>query len=90
MFYLIEAFCYPMLGALRGLGKTTTLLLVTVGTQIVARQIYLFVMANYISNDYLPIVFAIPFGIIANALVASLLYVRDARRGIFDNACHAV
>ena len=82
LFYLIEPIAYPMVGALRGLGKTTTVLVVTLATQIGARQIYLFVVANYISNEYIPVVFSIPFGLLLYCAAVIFLYLRSARRGL--------
>ena len=81
LFYLIEPIAYIMAGALRGLGKTAALMIVNIATVIVAKQIYLFVVANYVSNSYLAIVFSMPFGIILQSLVTIALYLWVVRRG---------
>lgn len=83
LFYLIEAITYPMAGAVRGLGRTTVIMVVNLSTLIGLRQLYLFVMANYISNDYISIIFAIPFGVILYGLIMTAYYVRCLRRGDF-------
>jgi putative MATE family efflux protein len=80
LFYLIEALCYPSVGAMRGLGFTTQVMVLTMATDIAFRQLYLFVMANYISNSYLPIVFSIPAGTILYGLLATVIYARCMRR----------
>ena len=83
LFYLIEAITYPMAGAVRGLGRTTVIMVVNLSTLIGLRQLYLFVMANYISNDYISIIFAIPFGVILYGFIMTAYYVRCLRRGEF-------
>lgn len=83
LFYLIEAIAHPMSGVMRGLGKTALIMTVNLSTVIGARQIYLFVVSNYISNDYVPIVFSIPFGFLVYGFVMIACYVRSMRRGDF-------
>ena len=70
-----------MAGAVRGLGKTTAIMVANLGATIGARQLYLFIMANYISNDYVSIIFAIPLGIILYGVTMAACYLYHARRG---------
>ena len=81
LFYLIEALTYPMAGAVRGLGRTTAIMVANLGATIGARQLYLFIMANYISNDYVSIIFAIPLGIILYGVTMAACYLYHVRRG---------
>ena len=81
LFYLVEPIAFVMAGALRGVGKTTALMIVNISTVIVARQIYLFFVSSYVSNSYLAIVFSIPFGLVLQALASAVLYLWVGRRG---------
>ena len=80
IFYIVQAIGYPFLGAMRGLGKTKAIMVLTMASQIAACQVYLFVMSRFISNEFVHIVFAVPFGHIAFALVMGIAYVWNMRR----------
>ena len=84
IFYVVEAVAFPLGGALRGLGRTTVIMLVNIFAAIGSRQAYLYIMANYISNDYLPIVFSIPFGILVQAVAYAAVYLQSVRRKDFE------
>ena len=72
-FYL--ACCVDMIfaAALRGSGNTKVPMIIMLSFYVVFRQIYLFVMANFISNTTLPILAAYPIGWVL-ACVAYLVY----------------
>ena len=60
-------------GALRGAGNSRMPMFIMLGSFVVFRQIYLYVMANYISNEIVPIALSYPAGwFVCSA--ATLLY----------------
>lgn len=76
-FYIVTVFNQIYAGALRGAGKSTTPMLVMLFSFVVFRQIYLFVMANFISNTVMPIVFGYPAGWVLCSIILSIAYARN-------------
>ncbi len=74
-FYLITCFNVIYAGALRGAGNSRAPMIIMLLSFVVFRQIYLYVMANYISNQLLPIVMGYPAGWLV-ASVSTLIYYR--------------
>ncbi len=62
-------------GALRGAGDSTAPMVIMLSCFVGFRQLYLYVMSNFISNDLIPIGLSYPAGWIACALT-TLLYFR--------------
>ncbi len=62
-------------GALRGAGNSRVPMWIMLGSFVVFRQIYLYVMANFISNEIIPIALSYPAGWFVCS-VATLLYYR--------------
>ena len=60
-------------GALRGAGNSQMPMWIMLGSFVVFRQIYLYVMSNYISNEIIPIALSYPAGWFVCS-VATLLY----------------
>ena len=72
-FYLLANFNQIYAGALRGAGDAKMPMFIMLGSFVVFRQIYLYVMANYISNEIVPIALSYPAGwFVCSA--ATLLY----------------
>ena len=63
-------------GVLRGAGNSRTPMIITLSSMVVFRQIYLYVMANFISNTVLPIAFGYPAGWIVASAATFLYYLR--------------
>jgi putative MATE family efflux protein len=61
-FYMFCCVNQVFSAALRGAGRTTAPMFIMIGSFVVFRQIYLFVVSNFISNDLLPIAFSYPAG----------------------------
>ncbi len=61
-FYIFCCANQVFLGSLRGSGDSTAAMIISLSTFVVFRQIYLFIMSHYISNDLLPIGFGYPAG----------------------------
>ncbi len=61
-------------GALRGAGNTRAPMIIMLSTFVGFRQLYLFVVSNFISNDPLPVGMGYPAGWIACAIVTAIYY----------------
>lgn len=78
LFYLCSCINQVFSGALRGAGNSRAPMLIMLGTFVGFRQLYLFVMSNFISNELLPIAFSYPVGWIACS-ICTVLYYRHFR-----------
>ena len=72
-FYLLWCINQIYSGALRGVGKSTGPMIIMLASFVAFRQLYLFVMANYISNTVVPIVMSFPAGWVLSAII-TLIY----------------
>jgi Na+-driven multidrug efflux pump len=63
-----------MNSGLRGAGNSKTPMFITIFSYVIFRQIYLFVMANYISNEMIPICLGYPAGWILCTIIATIYY----------------
>lgn len=61
-------------GALRGAGDSKAPMFIMVGSFVVFRQIYLYIVANYLGNDMLAIVFGYPAGWLLCSLITFLYF----------------
>ncbi|MGN1094982.1 MAG: MATE family efflux transporter, partial [Eubacteriales bacterium] len=61
--------------ALRGAGNTRTPMIIMLCSFVVFRQIYLFIMSNFISNDLIPIAMGYPAGWLV-CCISTLVYYR--------------
>ncbi len=73
-FYLVWCVNQIYAGALRGAGNSTAPMIIMLSAFVGFRQLYLFVMANYISNTILPISMAFPAGWVLAALATYIYY----------------
>jgi len=62
------------LPALRGSGNSRTPMIILLLCYPAFRQVYLFIVSNYISNTLIPIVLAYPFGWLLCAVVSTIYY----------------
>ena len=74
MFYLIICFNQIYAGALRGAGNSRAPMIIMLSSFVVFRQVYLYVMANFISNEVLPIAMSYPAGWLLASLLTLLYY----------------
>lgn len=77
-FYLLCCVNQIYVGALRGAGNTKIPMLIVLFSFVFFRQIYLYVMANFISNTELPIAMGYPAGWLVAATL-SILYFNFAK-----------
>lgn len=73
-FYVLSCFNQIYSGALRGSGNSRAPMLIMLSSFVLFRQLYLFVMANYISNTILPIAMSYPCGWLLCSLLTVLYY----------------
>ena len=74
-------------GALRGSGNSQVPMFIMLGSFVVFRQIYLYVMSNYISNEIVPIALSYPAGWFVCSAVTLLYYAHckfDSHRLVED------
>lgn len=69
-------------GALRGSGNSKAPMYIMLGSYVVFRQIYLYVVSHYISNTILPIAFGYPAGWIMCCTVMILYYLRHPLKAV--------
>ncbi len=75
-FYILCCVNQIYSGALRGAGNSRAPMLIMLSSFVVFRQIYLFVMANYISNTILPIAMSYPAGWLLCSALTFIYYKR--------------
>ena len=75
-FYLVYCVHDTLGGALRGAGNGKIPMIVTLVCMVGFRQVYLFVMANYICNEVIPIAFSFPAGWILSASIVLIYFLR--------------
>lgn len=72
-FYLLFCFNQIYSGALRGAGNSRVPMAIMLGSFVVFRQIYLYVVANFVANEIVPIAMSYPAGWFVCS-VATLIY----------------
>ena len=75
-FFLVCSASMIQSGAFRGAGNPKAPMMIMLASYVVFRQIYLYIMANFISNTALPIVFSFPAGWIVCAIITYVYYKR--------------
>ena len=79
-FYILCCINQICAGALRGAGNSRAPMFIMVGSFVVFRQIYLYIMANFITNEFIPIAMSYPAGwLLCSALV--YIYYRRVKLG---------
>lgn len=73
-FYIFCCVNQVFSASLRGAGNTRAPMIIMLSSFVVFRQIYLFVVTNYISNNILPIAFSYPAGWFVCALMTIIYY----------------
>ena len=76
-FYLLTCINQVYSGALRGAGDSTAPMIIMLGSFVLFRQCYLYVMAHFISNTVLPIAMSYPAGWLVCSVI-TLVYYRRA------------
>ena len=73
-FYIFCSVNQVFAAALRGGGNTKAPMFIMLGTFVVFRQIYLFIVSNFISNEILPVAFGYPAGWFLCASIMLIYY----------------
>ncbi len=66
--YLVCCYNQVMVAALRGEGNSKVPMLIMISSFVGVRQLYLYIMANFISNTFIPIVYSMPVGWLAASI----------------------
>ena len=75
-FYLVYCIHDTLGGALRGAGNGRAPMIFTLACFVGFRQLYLFIMANYICNEVIPIAMSYPAGWILSAILTLIYFSR--------------
>ena len=73
-FFLFSPLNQILAGSLRGLGKSSAPMIVMLTCFVGLRQVYLFVVSSFISNELIAIALSYPFGWITCALMITPMY----------------
>ncbi len=73
-FYIFCCVNQVFAAALRGAGNTKAPMFIMLGSFVAFRQVYLFVVANFISNEILPIAFGYPAGWFLCCVITLIYY----------------
>ena len=73
-FYLLFCINQILIGALRGAGNSRAPMIISLCSFVAFRQLYLFIMANYIRNEIIPIAMAYPAGWLLCSIVILIYY----------------
>ncbi|MBR6748302.1 MAG: MATE family efflux transporter [Clostridia bacterium] len=74
-FYLLSCFNQIYAGALRGAGNSRAPMIIMLCSFVLFRQIYLYIMANFIANEIVPIALSYPAGwLVCSAAVVIYFY----------------
>lgn len=73
-FYLVYSIHDVVGGALRGSGNSKIPMMASITFFVVFRQIYLYIMANHICNDVVPIAMAYPAGWVLSSIFMALYF----------------
>jgi len=75
-FYLVYCVHDTLGGALRGAGNGKVPMIVTLVCLVGFRQVYLYVMANFICNEVIPIAMSFPAGWILSSTIVLIYFLR--------------
>lgn len=73
-FYLLCCFNQVYSAALRGAGNSKVPMIIMIASFVVFRQIYLFIMSNYIANEIIPIAMGYPAGWAVCSIITLIYY----------------
>lgn len=73
-FYILCCFNQVFAGALRGAGNSKVPMMVCLCSFVVFRQIYLFIMANFICNEVIPIAMSYPAGWLLSSTAMAIYF----------------
>lgn len=79
-FHIVSTFNHTYGGALRGMGNTKAPMLSILAGLVVFRQLYLYVVTNFISNTPLPVVFSYPAGWVVCSALMVCFYIHSRRK----------
>ena len=75
-FYVLCCFNQVIAGALRGAGNSRAPMISMLVSFVAFRQIYMFIMSNYILNEIIPIAMGYPAGWLVSTILSFVYYKR--------------
>jgi len=82
-FYVLCCFNQILAGALRGAGNSRAPMIIMLTSFVAFRQVYMFVMSNFICNDIIPIAMGYPAGWLLSSLLSFWYYKKvDLRKKV--------
>jgi Na+-driven multidrug efflux pump len=75
-FYVLCCVNQVLAGSLRGAGNSRTPMFIMLGSFVLFRQIYLYIMANYISNTIKPIALSYPAGWLVCSTITLIYFLK--------------
>ncbi len=75
-FYLCSCVNHIQASAMRGAGDTKTPMYLMISTYVAARQVFMFIMANFICNEPLPVIMGYPFSWALCTVFTIIAYMR--------------
>ncbi|MBQ7294493.1 MAG: MATE family efflux transporter [Clostridia bacterium] len=82
-FYVLCCFNQILAGALRGAGNSRAPMIIMLTSFVAFRQVYMFVMSNFICNDIIPIAMGYPAGWLLSSLLSFFYYKKvDLRKKV--------
>lgn len=73
-FYILTCVNQNFAASLRGMGNSAAPMIIMLSSFVGFRQLYLFVVSNYISNEILPIAFSYPAGWFVSSVILTTYY----------------
>jgi putative MATE family efflux protein len=75
-FYVLCCFNQVIAGALRGAGNSRAPMIIMLVSFVAFRQVYMFIMSNYILNEIIPIAMGYPAGWLLSTILSFIYYKR--------------
>ena len=73
-FYLLTCINQNFAASLRGMGNSTAPMIIMLSCFVGFRQLYLYVVSNFVSNEILPVAFSYPAGWFVSAVIMTIYY----------------
>ena len=73
-FYILCCFNQIIAGALRGAGNSRAPMIIMLTSFVAFRQVYMFIMSNFICNEIIPIAMGYPAGWLLSSILSFIYY----------------
>ena len=87
-FFIVQCFSQVYTSALRGIGDTFVPMIIIVGCFVLLRQLYLYVITNFVANQPIAVVASFPVGWTAALILSAVRYYRTDFEARFASEDH--